>query len=194
MATTTNGEKSGKILNVPNQLTAARFVLAIVVFILIPLEQYSSALIVFLLAASTDWIDGYWARRFNQVTQVGRIFDPFVDKIFICGTFILLGAESESGISAWMAVVVVGREMLVTALRSFIEQSGSDFSASLSGKLKMVLQCAAVTASLLMLMYGRSSAPAWLGPTLVTCVWLAVLSTLQSGIGYLFAAAKYFRE
>lgn len=194
MATTTDGQKSTKILNVPNQLTFARFVLAVVVFALIPLQYYLPALIIFLVAASTDWIDGYWARRFNQVTQVGRIFDPFVDKIIICGTFILLGAEPGSGIAAWMAVVVVGREMLVTALRSFIEQSGGDFSANFAGKLKMVLQCAAVVASLLMLIYGGTAAPEWLPPTVAVCVWLAVLSTLQSGVAYLFAAAKYFRE
>ena len=194
MATTTDGPRSNKLFNVPNQLTAIRFTLAIVVFALIPLQYYLAALIVFLIAASTDWVDGYWARRFNQVTQVGRILDPFVDKIIICGTFILLGAEPASGIAAWMAVVVVGRELLVTALRSFIEQSGGDFSANLSGKLKMVLQCAAVVASLLALMYGRHATPPWLQTSLVIFVWLALLSTVQSGLTYIVAAAKFFRE
>jgi CDP-diacylglycerol--glycerol-3-phosphate 3-phosphatidyltransferase len=183
-----------KILNVPNQITAARFALAIVVFVLIPLHYYLAALFVFVLAASTDWIDGFWARRFDQVTQVGRIFDPFVDKVIICGTFILLGAEPGSGIAAWVAVVVVGREMLVTALRSFIEQSGGDFSASFAGKIKMVLQCIAVVASLLLLMYGPGARPSWLAPAVYFSVWLAILSTLQSGLAYLMAAAKYFRE
>ncbi len=193
MAGTAQQSGPPKLFNVPNQLTAARFALAIVVFVLIPLHFYFAALIVFVIAASTDWIDGYWARRFNQVTQLGRIFDPFVDKIIICGTFILLGAEPGSGIAAWMAVVVVGREMLVTALRSFIEQRGGDFSASFSGKLKMLLQCAAVVASLLTLMYAPSS-PSWLPIVLVLTVWLAILSTIQSGLSYLVAAATYFRE
>jgi len=111
-----------RMLNVPNVLTMARLVLSIVVFVLVPLGFYFSALLVFVVAASTDWVDGYWARRFNQVTQLGRIFDPFVDKIIVCGLFIFLAAERESGIAAWMAVVVVGRELLVTALRGFIEQ------------------------------------------------------------------------
>src|SRR4051812_4649859 len=143
---------SNTILNVPNVLTGVRFLLSIVVFVLIPLGQFIPAMIVFIIAASTDWIDGWWARKFNQVTKLGRIFDPFVDKIIICGTFIYLAAEwPHSGIAPWMAVVVVGREMLVTAIRGFIEQQGGDFSAQLAGKLKMVFQCAAVVASLLAL-------------------------------------------
>ena len=70
---------------------------------------------------STDWLDGYWARKYGQVTTLGRILDPFVDKIIICGTFIFLAAVPGSRrVAAWMAVVVVGRELLVTALRSFL--------------------------------------------------------------------------
>ena len=181
------------IFNVPNQLTAARFVLALVVFVLIPLQSYLAALIVFVIAASTDWIDGYYARKYNQVTKLGRMFDPFVDKIIICGTFIFLAAEQDSGIAAWMAVVVVGREMLVTALRSSIEQSGGDFSASFAGKLKMLFQCAAVVASLLTLWLG-SNRPTWLPPTVLVPAWVAILSTVQSGLDYVFAAAKFFRQ
>lgn len=182
-----------KLLNVPNQLTAARLVLSIVVFVLIPLGQYLPAIIVFIIAASTDWVDGYWARKYGQVTKVGRVFDPFVDKIIICGAFILLAAEPNSGIAAWMAVVVVGREMLVTALRGFIEQSGGDFSAKMAGKLKMVFQCVAVVCSLLALMRGGANLPAWLAWSLVVSVWLAVLSTVYSGVGYIIAAVKYLR-
>jgi CDP-diacylglycerol--glycerol-3-phosphate 3-phosphatidyltransferase len=182
------------LFNVPNQLTAARLVLSIVVFVLIPAKLYLPALIVFIIAASTDWIDGFYARRYGQVTKLGRVFDPFVDKIIICGAFIFLAAEPESGIAAWMAVVVVGREMLVTALRGLIEQEGGDFSAMMSGKLKMVFQCIAVGLSLFALMHAVDERPPWLQWSLVIAVWIAVLSTIYSGIGYLFAAAKYFRE
>ena len=194
MSDTTPDKPAAKVFNIPNQLTAARFVLAIVVFVLIVYELYFGAMIVFIIAASTDWIDGYWARRFDQVTKLGRMFDPFVDKIIICGTFILLGAEEGSGIEAWMAVVVVGREMLVTALRSFIEQSGGDFSANIAGKLKMVFQCAAVVVSLWVLKTGPVETAAWLQWTLFGLAWLAVLSTIQSGLGYVVASAKFFRE
>jgi len=188
---------SNTIFNVPNALTTARFVLSIVVFVLIPLQQYLAAMIVFVIAASTDWIDGWWARKYNQVTKLGRIFDPFVDKIIICGTFIYLAAEwPASGIAPWMAVVVVGREMLVTAIRGFIEQQGGDFSAQMMGKLKMVFQCAAVVASLMTLweFATRESEISFPNPflewTLVISVWLAVISTVYSGLEYVVVAAR----
>ena len=120
-----------KIFNVPNQLTSIRLVLAIVLFGLIAYEHYLAGMYVFIVAAGTDWIDGFYARRYNQVTTLGRILDPFVDKIIICGTFIFLAAlPADSKVTPAMAVVVVGRELLVTALRSFLEQQGADFRAS----------------------------------------------------------------
>lgn len=188
------------IVNVPNTLTAVRLALSIGVFVLIPLGQFLAALVVFLIAASTDWIDGYWARKYNQVTKLGRIFDPFVDKIIICGTFIFLAAEPRSGIVAWMAVVVMGREMLVTVLRSVIEQSGGDFSAKMAGKLKMVFQCAAVVASLLALRFFQEAGPTgvelplWLNWVLFVSVWLAILSTIYSGLEYVFVAARALKN
>ncbi len=183
----------GQFFNIPNQITTARLVLSIVVFVLIPLKLFWPAMIVFLIAASTDWIDGFWARRYGQVTKLGRVFDPFVDKIIICGAFIFLAVEPKSGIQAWMAVIVVGREILVTALRGFIEQSGGDFSANMAGKLKMVIQCVAVTTSLVALSFKVREVPTWILVTLHTSVWAAVLSTIYSGAGYMRTAAKYFR-
>jgi CDP-diacylglycerol--glycerol-3-phosphate 3-phosphatidyltransferase len=182
------------MLNVPNQLTLARLLLSVLVFIFIGLHWYLSAIVTFIIAASTDWVDGYYARKYGQVTKLGRIFDPFVDKIIICGSFIYLAAEPQSGVVPWMAVLVVAREMLVTAIRSFIEQTGSDFSATMSGKIKMVLQCVAVVASLGALAYRADAVPSWLAWGVFISVWLAVLSTLQSGAVYVMAAAKSLRE
>ena len=112
------------MFNVPNQLTTARLILSIALFVLIELgnrqqipSYYLAAMVLFIIAAGTDWLDGYWARKYGQVTTLGRILDPFVDKVIICGTFILLAALPASGLTAWMAVVVVARELLVTALR-----------------------------------------------------------------------------
>jgi CDP-diacylglycerol--glycerol-3-phosphate 3-phosphatidyltransferase len=127
MSTHAKPSTNPQVLNVPNVLTSVRLVLAIVVFVLIPLELYIPAMVVFIVAAATDWVDGYWARKYGQVTQLGRIFDPFVDKIIICGTFIFLSSQPGSGIPAWISVVVVGRELLVTVLRSYLEQRGADF-------------------------------------------------------------------
>jgi CDP-diacylglycerol--glycerol-3-phosphate 3-phosphatidyltransferase len=196
MSTTTQDTKAydpRTVFNVPNQLTSIRLVLAIVLFCLIPYGYYLAAMWVFIIAAGTDWIDGFYARRYNQVTTLGRILDPFVDKIIICGSFISLAGIDGSGIARWMAVVVVGRELMVTALRSYLEQQGADFSATLSGKLKMVLQCIAVVLSLYRLSYGPSPIPEWLHPTLMAAVWSAVVLTVVSGVAYVFAAAKLLR-
>jgi CDP-diacylglycerol--glycerol-3-phosphate 3-phosphatidyltransferase len=181
---------SNTALNVPNALTAVRFVLSIVVFVLIPCHEYLAAMIVFVIAASTDWIDGWWARKYNQVTKLGRIFDPFVDKIIICGTFIYLAAEPASFIAPWMAVTVI---------RGFIEQQGGDFSAQMAGKLKMVFQCSAAVASLLVLRHyqfaghiggGTEPLPGWLYWATIFSVWPAVLLTIYSGLEYIVAAAR----
>src|SRR6476646_7811017 len=83
---------STTIWNVPNQLTVARLVLSIICFVFLMFGGYLGALILFAIAAGTDWVDGYWARKYGQITQLGRILDPFADKIIICGTFIFLAA------------------------------------------------------------------------------------------------------
>jgi len=180
------------IYNVPNALTTVRLGLAIAVMVLVPLDYYAAAMVVFLIAASTDWIDGYWARKYGQVTKLGRIFDPFVDKVIICGSFIALVEVSGSGVAAWMATVVVARELLVTSLRGMVEGAGGDFSASQLGKWKMVLQCAAVVASLLCLV----SVPAatWLSWTSYFLLWSAIILTIYSGIDYIMLASRAMRR
>jgi len=190
MSVTSEERARQRVFNVPNQITAARLVLALIDFVLMMREQYEAALVVFLIAASTDWLDGYYARRYGQITKLGRICDPFVDKIIVCGMFIFLAAQPASRIAAWMAVLVVARELLVTTLRSFIEQSGGDFSAMTAGKWKMFFQCVAVAASLVVLAAGGTSAPNWLQWVGWTAVWMAVLSTIQSGVAYILAAYR----
>jgi CDP-diacylglycerol--glycerol-3-phosphate 3-phosphatidyltransferase len=176
-------------LNVPNQLTVLRLLLSLVLFVLIEFEYFLTGMGVFIVAASTDWLDGYWARKYGQVTNLGRILDPFVDKIIVCGTFIFLAAVPDtalsgpSGVRAWMAVLIVGRELLVTALRSYLEGEGADFSAVMSGKLKMAVQCVAAAVSLYALSLGPSRPPA-LEWALAISVWAAVLLTIYSGAAY----------
>ncbi len=181
----------GSPWNVPNLLTTARLALAIAVLVLIHFQSFFAAVVTFVIAASTDWMDGYWARKYGQVTKLGRIFDPFVDKIIICGTFIALVAIPDSGIAAWMAVVVVARELLVTSLRGIIEGAGGDFSATSLGKWKMVLQCVAIVAALLHLL--SEAPPEWLTWTRVAAIWLAVGLTVYSGFDYVLAAARVLR-
>jgi CDP-diacylglycerol---glycerol-3-phosphate 3-phosphatidyltransferase len=179
------------IYNVPNTLTTIRLVLAIAVMALIPYGDFTTSFVLFVIAASTDWIDGYWARKYGQVTKLGRIFDPFVDKIIICGTFIALVGVAGSGVASWMATIVVARELLVTSLRGMIEGAGGDFSARQLGKWKMVLQCAAVIAILLALI---SPGIAWLTMTSQLLLWASILLTLYSGYDYVMVAAKVMSE
>lgn len=194
-----------KIFNLPNQLTTMRLALSIVLFGLIAWDSYFISIVLFVIAAGTDWLDGYYARKYGQVTTLGRILDPFADKVIICGTFIFLIAAPKMlqepwGLRPWMVVVIVGRELLVTALRSFIEERGADFSASMSGKLKMLLQCVAAVACLVFLYQQRptdtppSIAPAWVWWTMVLSVWSAVLLTIFSGVVYIGAAVKLLRQ
>ncbi len=201
------------VFNLPNQLTWARLILAAVMFGLIAVEYYFAGMVLFIIAASTDWLDGYFARKYNQVTTLGRILDPFADKVIICGTFIYLAAVPEMHDFLWpsMAVIVVGRELLVTALRSFIEEQGGDFSAKMSGKLKMVLQCIAAGVSLFYLStpdaVGQQivsfvsqitflSAETWLAvlkAAMIGFIWSAVVMTVWSGVGYVVTAVRLLR-
>ncbi len=192
--------KEASIFNLPNQLTSLRLVLAVVMFCLIPWgtgATYLAATGLFLLAAGTDWLDGYFARKYNLVTTLGRILDPFADKVIVCGTFIFLVAVPEMagvafGLRAWMVVVIVARELLVTALRTFLEKGGTDFSAKMSGKLKMVFQCAAAALALLYLSasaYGVDWS-GWLWLPMVASIWAAVILTIYSGLVYVRAAVR----
>ncbi len=195
-ATTTNRTA---VLNTPNLITLTRFALSIVVFTLMSYGFYYASFWIFVIAASTDWVDGYVARRTGQVTQLGRILDPFCDKMIICGVYILIAIEATntpdphwSLITGWMAVVVVGRELLVTMLRGYIEQHGGDFSANMAGKLKMVFQCIAVGGCLLVLAMNSSTEPfaVVIGWITGIAVWVAIVSTIYSGLIYIFAATK----
>lgn len=180
-------------MNLPNQITMARLLLSIVLFVLLPMGQYEASTVVFILAAGTDWLDGYIARKYDLVTKLGRILDPFVDKFLICGVFIYLAAIPNSGIAAWMAVVVVARELGVTVIRGFLEGEGVDFSAKLAGKLKMVFQCIAAVASLVFLAVLTKQGgepPEQLRGVLLASAWLAVVSTIYSGAGYVLQAAR----
>ena len=186
--------------NVPNQLTVMRLILSVVLFCFVACEWYITGMVLFLVAAGTDWLDGFYARRYGLVTTLGRILDPFADKVIICGTFIFLVSvpamrELQWGLRAWMVVVIVGRELLVTALRSFLEERGADFSAKMPGKLKMVLQCVAACTALFYLSYvDKQTVPDWIVWLLIASVWSAVALTVYSGAGYVTAAVKLLRK
>jgi CDP-diacylglycerol--glycerol-3-phosphate 3-phosphatidyltransferase len=184
-------------LNVPNAITLSRLLLSFVLFALI---QAGNAWIwaagLFVFAVATDVLDGYIARKYQLITQLGRILDPFVDKFITAGTFLFLLPTPQSGVTPWMVVIVLGREMLVTSLRGFLEQRGADFSASASGKLKMLLQCIAATASLLS-MDPTCSTWSWAGVSLVQIrdllLWSMVVVTVWSGVAYVHRAIQLLK-
>jgi len=115
-------------LNLPNVITFARLGLSFVLFGMMSAGVgwlWSAGLFVF--AVLTDILDGWIARKYQLITQLGRIMDPFVDKFITGGVFLFLLPYPESGVNAWMVVIVIGREMLVTSLRGFLEQRGPIF-------------------------------------------------------------------
>jgi CDP-diacylglycerol--glycerol-3-phosphate 3-phosphatidyltransferase len=194
MATVTPRQPA--VFNLPNQLTAARFVLAIVLFVLIELHLWIVAVVIFALAAVTDWLDGYLARKQGLVSTLGRNLDPLVDKVLICGAYIFLLPIAGSQLAAWMVTVVVGRELIITGLRSFMENSGATFGADWLGKVKMVLQCAALLAIFAAL--EAAARPDWpaefFGTVSVVLIYVMVIATALSGLQYLWKAASLLKR
>lgn len=198
-------------VNLPNTLTLARLALAVVFFVM--LSQYDHrapqpwkldvAAAIFIIAAVTDILDGYLARKQGLVTALGRILDPLADKVLVCGAFILLAGPSfvtadgtsATGLSAWMVVVIVGRELLVTGLRGFSESRGVAFGASIHGKLKMWMQSIAVPAILVIVAHESSWGDGnWASVTKSTLVWLTVIVTALSAGQYLLRSRYILEE
>jgi CDP-diacylglycerol--glycerol-3-phosphate 3-phosphatidyltransferase len=182
------------LLSVANQLTASRLVLSVGLFALIAVEQWLWALVVFALAAVTDWLDGYFARTRGQTSALGRVFDPLVDKVLVCGAFIFLlpyGSSPPAGwLTPWMVTVVVAREFLITGLRGWLESMGVSFGADWLGKLKMGLQCAAIIGILL--------AQSWPEQALLSLgrdvlIYAMLAATILSGLQYVWRGAWLVR-
>lgn len=200
--TLTNDVPLGSLRDAPNQITVARLVATVACFVCLSLDRYGLGLALFLLAAATDWADGYWARRWGPITKLGRILDPLADKLLICGVFVYLATIPDSDVAPWMAVVVLARELLVTTLRAVVEGAGGDFSAVLIGKWKMVAQCVAAGMSLLQV--SGLAGMQWPGPwrdwdpaawTVVDLfVWLAVALTVLSGFTYTRSAFQMLAD
>ena len=129
------------LFNVPNALTVARLPLTVLLCVFIEYRVWPAALVTFALASTTDWIDGWWARKFGQLSSFGRVFDPLTDKILIGGACIFLIPVPESSMQAWMVAVIIGRELLITGIRGYVESLGKKFGADWFGKLKTILQC-----------------------------------------------------
>ena len=150
----------------------------------------TSKLLSFIAAAITDWLDGYFARRQGLSSTLGRNLDPLVDKVLICGAFIFLIPVDNTGVHAWMVTVIVSRELIITSLRSFMENRGATFGADWLGKIKMVLQCAALFAIFLAPKFPDSMLFAWLRTGLI---YAMLVATALSGLQYLWRAASLLK-
>jgi CDP-diacylglycerol--glycerol-3-phosphate 3-phosphatidyltransferase len=179
--------------NVPNTLTVSRLALAVAVYVLIAREAYGWALGVFLVAAATDALDGYFARLLKQESPLGRQLDPLIDKVIVAGCYIYLTTIPDTGVRPWMVTAIVVRELLIQGLRSLLEGQGQPFGARTAGKLKTVVQCASIAAVLLVLRLG-SSAPALLPGIRDVLTWLAVALTIYSGLIYIRVAMPSLRR
>jgi CDP-diacylglycerol--glycerol-3-phosphate 3-phosphatidyltransferase len=187
--------------NVPNLLSLARLPLAVVLFACIVHGAWLAGLVVFLVATATDWLDGWWARKYGPLTLVGRNLDPMADKVLVCGAFIYLlpvnQPGGESGIDPWMVTVVVCRELIVTGLRGIVEATGKTFGADWFGKLKMGLQCAVIIGVLLIqwlrTLSGTADLLAVLEPVQRVLLWAMLLATIGSGLQYLVKASRLLR-
>jgi len=198
----TTGEKLSW-WNIPNTITTARIVLTIFLFVTLAFHKqlgYLPSLVLFVVAAGTDWLDGFLARRLHQVTSLGRVLDPFADKLIICGTFVFLAAdpkmlETPWGLHPWIVVVIISRELLITGLRSFLEGQTVDFSAKWSGKFKMAFQC--VLAIVAFLYLDREATPAkdpGLWTLLVIFTYGTLLLTVYSGAAYVIIGLRQIRR
>jgi len=142
-------------MNLPNYITIGRIVVVplLVVALLTPVAEaafgvsgYALAIVLFLIAAFTDIFDGYLARRRNQVSTLGKFLDPIADKLLIASALIVLVERHLA--PSWAVVVIIGREFIITGLRSIAATEGIVIAAQGMGKLKMWAQCVAIVALL----------------------------------------------
>ena len=196
--------------SIPNALTLARVVLAVGVIALLSIYDHTAravwplpvAAALFIVAALTDTLDGIPARRWNAVSVFGRVMDPFADKALVLGSFIVLAGPGFAnidgapiaGVTPWMAVILLARELLVTSIRGVMEGAGVSFAANRAGKAKMVLQSVAVPLILVVLWLGPRDAMGdpvlWVRAAIGAAAWVTVLVTVFSGWPYVAAAAR----
>jgi CDP-diacylglycerol---glycerol-3-phosphate 3-phosphatidyltransferase len=188
-----------EVVNLPNSITLIRiFSIPLLIWILSSArfssqngekELLASAL--FIAASMTDGIDGYLARKRGQITTMGILLDPLADKLLIAAAFVTLVQFNPSLVPAWIAVVIIGREFLVSGLRSIAASEGFTIEASELGKFKMVIQIVSVVAVILdhrwkeWPVYGNYFFPVhWIA---YLAIWFMVCVSLVSAVDYFIA-------
>lgn len=175
-----------KLFNIPNLLSLSRIV-TVPIFIVLCLtpspKRVFIAGIVFAIACATDWLDGYLARRLGQITKIGKLLDPVADKILVMSALVVLVNLRQNVVPAWIAIVIIGREFVVTGLRSIAVSEGIVIPADTIGKYKMGAQITAVLA----LIFDYYYATGWMTELGVIALWISVVLAVYS-------AALYFKS
>jgi CDP-diacylglycerol---glycerol-3-phosphate 3-phosphatidyltransferase len=175
------------MLNLPNLLSLFR-ILLVPPLVVVLLTKFDGkewwGLGLFLLAALMDFLDGYLARRRQQVTRLGTLLDPAADKILVSAAFISLVELDHRVVPAWMVVVIIAREFAVTSLRSFAAAESLVIPAGLSGKIKTTVQIIAIA---LLIIYNQLGEFRHLAPI---SLWVTVIITAYSGIEYFVRFAR----
>lgn len=175
-------------MNLPNKLTLFRIIL-IPVFIVLLMTGYNYlATIVFVIAASTDALDGHIARKYNLITNFGKIMDPLADKLLTTAAFVCF--IELCMMPAWMVIVILAREFTITALRTVAASEGVVIAAGTSGKVKTILQMSAI----IVLLLENGIARFWGGVGLLADIilWAAVIMTIVSGVEYIIKNKQIF--
>ncbi len=182
-------------LNIPNALTLLRILLIPVFVVLFYLPwQWSAAAsaFVFALAGFTDWLDGYLARKLDQSTPLGAFLDPVADKVMVVIALVLLIEQHHVWWFSLPAMVIIGREIVISALREWMAEIGKRTSVAVSyiGKIKTTLQMVAITGFLMI----TPVSGAWMTITSQFLLYSAALLTLWSMLIYLRAAWPSLRD
>ena len=168
-------------MNLPNLLTLFRILLVPLLVVVLITKFEGKELVglgVFLLAALTDVLDGFLARRNNQITRLGKLLDPAADKILTSAAFISLVEINPEVVPAWIVVAIIAREFAVSALRSLAASEGVIIAAGSSGKVKTVVQVISIS---LLIIYSKLGALSHLAPA---SLWVALAVSLYSGADY----------
>ena len=176
-------EATVKIFNVPNLLSMSR-ILAVPVFIVLMLDptplRALAAGVVFSIASATDGLDGYLARRWGQVTKMGKMLDPIADKILIMAALVVLVEIKPDVVHSWIAILIIGREFAVTGLRAIAASDGVVIPAETVGKYKVGAQITAVL-SLLLYQYFNME---WMIVLGRVALWVAMILAVYSAVHY----------
>ncbi len=167
-------------MTVPNILTLIRIALVPVFLVFAGKDMSMAAMMVLIVAAITDTADGMIARKYNQITDFGKLFDPLADKLLVMAAVLVFVARGE--IPVWAATLLLGREFAVTSLRMIAATKGIVMAAGVSGKLKTFIQCVSIA---LMLFFWDNRPVLFMGITLQgLCVFLMTLLSLISCMDY----------